>query len=201
MTRGEPRPVHITLIATCRVYNSVVVIRRITPGPSPGYETTADRVIDVLSARGTWREVCRAPQPAAKHITCSCISHVRVLNEKCGMGYGERSGRVGRTSRQESNEGPKEKTESKPAGVLAEYSPGTHRDSPGTHRVLTGYSHAGLFRGCAASVRMALKRSREPSLTPRERSGTPGYSRVLGRSALREQNETGTIVIRCDIAL
>ena len=30
--RGEPRPVHITWIATCRVYNSVVVIRRITPG-------------------------------------------------------------------------------------------------------------------------------------------------------------------------
>jgi hypothetical protein len=40
VTRGEPprRPVHITLIA-CRVYNSVLVIRRITPGLSPGYET------------------------------------------------------------------------------------------------------------------------------------------------------------------
>ncbi len=43
MTRGEPRPVHITLIATCRVYNSVVVIRRITLGLSPGYEPPADR--------------------------------------------------------------------------------------------------------------------------------------------------------------
>jgi hypothetical protein len=36
--RGEPRPVHITWIATCRVYNSVVAIRRITPGLSSGYE-------------------------------------------------------------------------------------------------------------------------------------------------------------------
>jgi hypothetical protein len=26
VTRGEPRPVHITLIANCRVYNSVVVL-------------------------------------------------------------------------------------------------------------------------------------------------------------------------------
>ncbi len=54
MTRGEPRPVHITLIATCRVYNSVVVTRRITPGLSPGYETPTDRLVNFLSSRGTW---------------------------------------------------------------------------------------------------------------------------------------------------
>ncbi len=43
MTRGEPRPVRIPLIATCRVYSSVVVVRRINPGRSPGYEPPADR--------------------------------------------------------------------------------------------------------------------------------------------------------------
>jgi hypothetical protein len=42
LTRGEPRLVHITLIATCRVYNSVVVIRRITPGLFPGHENPTD---------------------------------------------------------------------------------------------------------------------------------------------------------------
>ena len=39
-TRGEPRPVHITLIATCRVHNSrgsiVIPSRGVTPGLSPG---------------------------------------------------------------------------------------------------------------------------------------------------------------------
>jgi hypothetical protein len=39
-----------------------------------------------------------------------------VLNVKSGMGYGGRSGRVGSTSRQESNEGSKEKKD-KSAGV------------------------------------------------------------------------------------
>jgi hypothetical protein len=43
VTRGEPRPVHTTLIATCRVYSSVVVIRRNTPGLSPGYENPTGR--------------------------------------------------------------------------------------------------------------------------------------------------------------
>ena len=40
VTRGEPRPVHITLIATCRVHNSrssiVIPSRGVTPGLSPG---------------------------------------------------------------------------------------------------------------------------------------------------------------------
>ncbi len=57
VTRGEPRPVHITLIGNdchlsglnCQLYSSVVVVRRITPGLSPGYETSTDRLINVLS--------------------------------------------------------------------------------------------------------------------------------------------------------
>ncbi len=124
-TRGEPRPspVHITLIATCRVYNSAVVIRRVTPGRSPGYETPTDRLVNlklnVLSSRsrGTWGGVCRALQPAEKHITCNCVSQARVLNQKPAMGYanGGRA-RGGSTSRKESNEGSKEKKESRPSG-------------------------------------------------------------------------------------
>ncbi len=72
-TRGEPRPLspgtpgHITLIATCRVYNSVVVTRRVTPRLSPGYENPTGRSINVLSSRGTWGGVCCALQPAQKH--------------------------------------------------------------------------------------------------------------------------------------
>jgi hypothetical protein len=60
--------------------------------------------------------VCRALQPAQKHTNVSCVSHVRVLNEKFVMAYGGK-GRGGSTSRQESNdsEGSKEKKESKPA--------------------------------------------------------------------------------------
>ena len=54
LTRGEPRPVHITLIATCQVYNSVVVIRGITPGLSPGYETRQTVESTFFQSRGTW---------------------------------------------------------------------------------------------------------------------------------------------------
>ena len=69
MTRGEPRPVHITLIATCRVYNSVVVIRGITPGLSPGYETrqTVESTFFSVSRDLPVGGGCRAPQPAQKH--------------------------------------------------------------------------------------------------------------------------------------
>ena len=54
MTRGERRPVHITLIATCRVYNSVVVIRRITPGLSPGYENPTAVESTIIPSCETW---------------------------------------------------------------------------------------------------------------------------------------------------
>ena len=65
--RGEPRPVHITWIATCRVYNSVIVIRRIAPGLSPGYENpTVDQSI-VHSVLRDLGGGCRALQPAQKH--------------------------------------------------------------------------------------------------------------------------------------
>ena len=111
---GEPRPVHwhITVIATCRVYNSVVVIRRITPGLSPGYENpTVDQSI-VHSVLRDLGGGCRALQPAQKHKVCFCVSHVRVLNESFVMGPGGR-GRGGSTSRQESYENSREKKESK----------------------------------------------------------------------------------------
>ena len=98
MTRGEPRPVHITWIATCRVYNSVVVIRRITPGLSPGYETRQTVESNVLSVSRDLGGVCRARQPAQKHNSRICVSHVRVLNEKSVMAYGGK-GRGGSTSR------------------------------------------------------------------------------------------------------
>ena len=103
MTRGEPRPVHITLIATCQVYNSVVVIQGITPGPlSPGYETRQTvESVDVLSVSRDLGGGCRAPQPAQRHITSNCVSlaRVRVLNVKSVMGYGGK-GRGGSTTRQ-----------------------------------------------------------------------------------------------------
>jgi hypothetical protein len=61
VTRNEPCPVHITLIATFRVYSSyssVVVIRGITPGlsGSPGYETrqAAESAFFHWQSRGTW---------------------------------------------------------------------------------------------------------------------------------------------------
>ncbi len=79
MTRGEPRPVHITLIATCRVYSAVVVIRRIIPGlsprlRSPGRPVTSSqrsfvsRDLPVPTEGG----VCRARQPAQKHTRPMC---------------------------------------------------------------------------------------------------------------------------------
>ena len=115
--RGEPRPVHITWIATCRVYNSVVVIRRITPGLSPGYENpTVDQSI-VHSVLRDLGEGCRALQPAQKHIKLNCVSHVRVLDESLVMGFGGRQGRGGSTSRHGSNEDSKEKKEGKPSEV------------------------------------------------------------------------------------
>jgi hypothetical protein len=60
VTRGEPdsepRPVHITLIARClsglQTYNSVVVIRRFTPGLSPGYETRPVVELTFFLSRG-----------------------------------------------------------------------------------------------------------------------------------------------------
>jgi hypothetical protein len=116
--RGEPRPVHITWIATCRVYNSVVVIRRITPGLSPGYENpTVDQSTVFKSVSlGPGRGGSRARQPAQKHKSTFCFAHVRVLNESFVMGYG-RQGRGGSTSesRQEGNESSREKKETKPA--------------------------------------------------------------------------------------
>ena len=109
--RGEPRPVHITWIATCRVYNSVVVIRRITPGLSPGYENpTVDQSI-VHSVLRDLGGGCRALQPAQKHNSRICVSHVRVLNESFVLGPGGR-GRGGSTSRQESDGSYKESAKS-----------------------------------------------------------------------------------------
>jgi len=61
---SKPRPqVAAQSTRTDTVYNSVVVIRRIPPGLSPGYETPTDRLVNVLSSRG----ICRALQPAQKH--------------------------------------------------------------------------------------------------------------------------------------
>ncbi len=82
LTRGEPRPVHTTLIATCRVYNSVVVLRRITPGLSPGYEPRKTGSINVLSSRGTRGGVCRAPQPAPKHVHIYRYIHTYIYTYK-----------------------------------------------------------------------------------------------------------------------
>ena len=78
LTRGEPRPFHITLIATCRVYNSVVVIRRITPGLSPGYETRQTVESTFFQSRGTWAvAVVRLSRPRSTNLdfayhTCAC---------------------------------------------------------------------------------------------------------------------------------
>jgi hypothetical protein len=78
VTRGEPRPVHITWIATCRVYNSVVVIRRITPGLSPGYETRQTVESRFFQSRGTWAvSVVRFSRPRSTLLviayhTCAC---------------------------------------------------------------------------------------------------------------------------------
>jgi hypothetical protein len=81
LTRGEPRPVHITLIATCRVlvpfYNSVLVARRITPGLSPGYENPLGPAIH-------W-QVCYLGWPAFRLFSAS---HIRVLATILGpMGH------------------------------------------------------------------------------------------------------------------
>ena len=54
--------------------------------------------INVLSVSRDLGGGCRAPQPAQKHITCNCVSHVRVLNEKSVMAYGGK-GRGGNPSR------------------------------------------------------------------------------------------------------
>jgi len=78
VTRGEPRPVHITLIATCQVYNSVVVIRGITPGLSPGYETRQTVQSTFFQSRGTWAvAVVRFSRPRSTNLdfayhTCAC---------------------------------------------------------------------------------------------------------------------------------
>jgi hypothetical protein len=49
-------------------YNSVVVVRRITPGLSPGYEAPTGQSINVLSnVSRDLGGVCRALQPAQKH--------------------------------------------------------------------------------------------------------------------------------------
>ena len=83
MTRGEPRPVHITLIAAsgCRVYNSVVVIRGITPRLSPGYETRQTVESTFFQSRGTWAVAVvrlsrpRSTEPGDMYTT---IYHIRL---------------------------------------------------------------------------------------------------------------------------
>jgi hypothetical protein len=75
VTRGfsPVDPVHITLIATCRVYNFVVVIRRITPGLFPGYENPTGRSINVLFvtvSRDPGRSVVRFSRPRS---TCGAV--------------------------------------------------------------------------------------------------------------------------------
>ncbi len=82
MTRGEPRPVHITLVATCRVYNSVVVIRRITPGLSQGYEPPADRFNQLsFVSRDLGRSLsCASAGPEAHYMELR-MTHARVKRE------------------------------------------------------------------------------------------------------------------------
>ena len=76
-----------------------------------------------FQSRGTWGGVCRARQPAQKHKTSFCDSHVRVLDQEFVMGgnYGGRAGRGGSTSRHEgiekSTENSKEKKENQPSGM------------------------------------------------------------------------------------
>ena len=40
-----------------------------------------------FQSRGTWGGVCRARQPAQKHITSNCVSHVRVFERKPAMAW------------------------------------------------------------------------------------------------------------------
>ena len=70
-------------------------------------------------SRETWGGVCRARQPAQRHKSRFCVSHMplRVLNQKSVMGHSGRGGRGGSTPRQESNENSKENKESKPSVV------------------------------------------------------------------------------------
>ena len=74
VTRGEPRPVHITLIATSSHLSAGVyvlkfqaVIPRITPGPPRGVKTLRRLNQRFCLSRGNWGGVCRARQPAQKH--------------------------------------------------------------------------------------------------------------------------------------
>ncbi len=57
MTRGELRPVHITLIATCRVYFQAVILT-VTPGPTRRYEDPTPVESSVLSVSRDLGGVC-----------------------------------------------------------------------------------------------------------------------------------------------
>ncbi len=68
MTRGEPRPVHITLIATCRVYNSRRVIRgiQVTLGLPPETTTSTKPDGSSFSLAGPGRGLsCASAGPEA----------------------------------------------------------------------------------------------------------------------------------------
>ena len=100
------------------------------------------------------------------------------------MGYGGRSGRVGSTSRQESNERPKEKKENKPPGVLT-------GNSPSTHRVLTGYSQGTRTQVCSGLRREVADGSKAQPRALSNPSGAKRYSRVLpGTWSIRAANKT-----------
>ncbi len=68
MTRGELRPVHITLIATCRVYFQAVILT-VTPGPTRRYEDPTPVESSVLSVSRDLGGVCPT--------TCADVSRSR----------------------------------------------------------------------------------------------------------------------------
>jgi hypothetical protein len=58
--RSEPRPVHITLIATCRVYNSrQQLIQLLLSGPPQGYETRPTVESTFFQSRSRARDLGR----------------------------------------------------------------------------------------------------------------------------------------------
>ncbi len=78
MTAAEPRPVHIIWIATCRVYNSVVEIRRLLLGSPQATKTLQLINQSFIPSCETWAgAVVRFSRPRSTlsliaYHTCAC---------------------------------------------------------------------------------------------------------------------------------